>query len=254
MSGLSWDPSRYQSFSDERGRPGFDLLARVGVAPNTVWDLGCGTGDLTAALATRWPSAQVWGLDSSEEMLEEARRHSTVTWIHGDIAEWQPDTPVDFVFSNAALHWLDDHQDLFPRLMATVAPGGAFAVQMPRNFGEPSHVLLAETARSADWVGRVGHVVKEAPVGSASFYHDALGPMSSSVDIWETEYSHLLTGKDPVARWVRGTALLPYIEALGEAADDFIADYARRLRVAYPERSDGTTVFGFRRLFIVAQP
>src|SRR5262245_52613104 len=68
-----WDPAQYQRYSDERSRPFFELLARVGAtSPGYVADLGCGPGNLTAALAERWPDADVEGVDNSAEMLETA--------------------------------------------------------------------------------------------------------------------------------------------------------------------------------------
>ena len=85
----NWDPQQYQRFSDERSRPFFDLLNRV---PDddvrAVADLGCGTGNLTATLATRWPEAQIWGVDNSAEMLATAAKlppHPHLQFMLGDI-------------------------------------------------------------------------------------------------------------------------------------------------------------------------
>ena len=69
-----WDPGTYLRFGNERARPFFDLLSRVGADdPAFVADLGCGPGNLTAALAARWPGARVLGVDNSPEMIEAAR-------------------------------------------------------------------------------------------------------------------------------------------------------------------------------------
>jgi trans-aconitate 2-methyltransferase len=76
---------------------------------------------------------------------------------------------------------------------------------------------------------------------------------TSSLDIWETEYLHVLTGVDPVKEWVKGTWLRPLLDALDEAERPaFEERYAEMLRVPYPPRADGRTLFRFRRLFIVA--
>src|SRR5215471_11507764 len=70
MEAVMWDPGEYQRFAGERGRPFFDLLARVRASdPRFVADLGCGPGNLTAALASRWPGAEVVGVDNSAEMI-----------------------------------------------------------------------------------------------------------------------------------------------------------------------------------------
>ena len=169
------------------------------------------------------------------------------------MATWTPDAPFDLLFSNAALHWLPDHASLLPRLLGHLRPGGVLAVQMPRNFAAPSHTLLREVARVGPWADSLARHLADEPVAAPEWYHDLLAPLAAAVDIWQTEYLHVLDGDDPVLNWVRGTALRPVIDALTpEDRMRFEAEYARRLRWAYPTRPDGRTLFPFRRLFIVA--
>lgn len=240
-------------------RPGLDLMARIPqIDAKHIVDLGCGTGFLTARLSERWPGAEVTGFDASPEMLANAARdHAEADWPHlawrqGDIAGWRPSAPVELIYSNAALQWLEHHDTLFPRILGRLASGGVMAVQMPRNFDQPSHVLLREVARSGPWAGRI--VLRDEPVASTQAYFDLLAPHVSDLDIWETEYLHVLSGDHAVLDWVRGTALLPVFEALaGEERDSFLADYEARLDRAYPKRADGKTLFPFRRLFLIAR-
>ncbi len=250
----AWDPGRYRRFADHRLRPALDLIARIPpLNAEVVWDLGCGTGDATRRLAERWPNAAVYGLDSSAHMLAEARKIEGVTWLLGDIADWDPPSPIDGLFSNAACHWVGDHDSLFPRLLRTVRPGGVFAAQMPRNTAEPSHQVLYQTARSEKWTARVGHLADWEPVDEPSVYLDRLAGEASTIEIWETIYLHALSGDDPVANWTRGTSARRFLDALpADEAEDFFADYAGRLQAEYPSRSDGITLFPFRRLFILA--
>ena len=73
------------------------------------------------------------------------------------------------------------------------------------------------------------------------------------LDIWQTEYLQVLEGEDAVYRWVSATGLRPFVQALaGEDREAFIAAYKARLNAAYPRRADGTTLFPFQRLFVVA--
>ena len=250
----AWDAQQYLRFGDHRLRPGLELLARIPVeAPRTVWDLGCGTGNLTAFLRRRWPESRVIGLDNSTTMLAKAREIGGIDWREGDVAAWRPDAPVDVIFSNACLHWLPDHGALFGRLMGSVAPGGALAVQMPRNHAAPSHALMRETARAGPWVAALHDVQGIEEVADPAAYYAWLAPHAASVDVWETEYLQVLTGEDAVVEWVKATGLKPYLDALdGAMRPGFHAAYHERIAAAYPRRDDGTTLFAFRRLFIVA--
>ena len=147
----TWDPDRYLTYADERGRPFVELLARVGAtAPAEVVDLGCGPGNLTGLLAERWPEAHVVGLDSSPEMIEQARAlGQRVTYAVADLREWRPERPVDVLVSNATLQWVPGHLHRMRDLVEAVSAGGWFAFQVPGNFDEPSHTLRAEGTRSS---------------------------------------------------------------------------------------------------------
>jgi trans-aconitate 2-methyltransferase len=157
------------------------------------------------------------------------------------------------VFSNAALHWLDDHAGLFPRLVSGIAPGGVLAVQMPRNHGAPSHTEMVAAAETGPWRERLRPALRARPVAGPAVYHDILAPHVSRLDIWETEYLHALEGDNPVVEWTRGSALKPLLDRLEEPErSGFLAEYSARIARAYPPRPDGRTLFPFRRLFIVA--
>ena len=251
-----WNPAQYLKFAAPRFRPAMDLLARVGVeAPEAVFDLGCGAGNVTRLLAQRWPDARIVGVDDSPEMLTQAAREAPgIAWRCQSIATWTPEPAVDVIYSNAALHWLPDHQTLFPRLMRCLAPGGVLAVQMPRNFSEPSHALIRETVAVGRWRERLAPLMQPPPVAAPEYYYDLIAPLATELDLWETQYLHVLDGEDPVKEWTKGTWLKQFLDALDEGdRPAFEVDYAARLREAYPRRADGKTVFPFRRLFIVAR-
>lgn len=255
---MRWDPSQYGRFAGPRLQPGLDLLMRLSgvIDPADVRfavDLGCGTGELTELLAERFSSARTIGFDSSEEMLRKATAQAKrASFELADIASWSSPEPVDVLFSNAAYQWLPDHEALFPRLLGCVREGGVFAAQMPRNFAAASHRLMREVAALPRFNGRV--VFREEPVYPPERYYDLLAPLTSQLELWETEYLHVLEGEDPVFEWTKGTGLLPVFAALsGPDLDAFIAEYKERLRAAYPRRSDGKTLFPFRRIFLLAK-
>jgi trans-aconitate 2-methyltransferase len=250
-----WNPALYLKFGDYRTRPAMDLLAAVPLAsPSRVIDLGCGPGNSTSLLAARWPKADLTGLDSSPEMLATARASGVpAKWLLADLAAWRADASYDLIFSNATLQWLGDQESLLPRLMGFVSPGGVFAFQVPVNFDAPSHALMREVAADPRWKAKLTGV-REIEQGSPLRYFDILRPHAAGLDIWQTEYLHLLEGEDAAYNWVSATGLRPFVNALqGSEREDFIAIFKQKMREAYPRRADGTTLFPFQRLFMIAR-
>lgn len=252
---MAWDPAQYLKFAGSRLRPALDLLQRIDREnPATVYDLGAGAGNVTRLIAARWSEARIVGIDSSAEMLAKAAAENPqIEWQQADLATWRPDRPADVIYSNAALHWLDDHDKLLPGLLAGLAPQGVLAVQMPRNFAAPSHTSITETALSGSWRPVLEPLLRPSPVAEPAFYYDLLAPLVASLDIWETEYLQVLEGANPVKEWTKGTWLGPLLAALEEPERSrFEAAYGERVAAAYPPRGNGRTLFPFRRMFLIA--
>jgi trans-aconitate 2-methyltransferase len=252
----SWNPDLYLQFGNERTQPALDLVRRINlVAPRLIIDLGCGPGNSTALLHQRWPEADITGLDNSAEMLASAARdYPEWKWEQGDASTWTAEVPYDVVYSNAALHWVPNHEQVLPRLFRQVSPGGALAVQMPVHFQSPVHQLILEIARDPAWAHRLDKAVNAIWVGRPGFYYDLLQPQAAQLDLWETEYDHVLDGPKAIVDWIRGTGLRPFLEAL---ADDGQRARFQELLLegvtrAYPRQKDGRVLFPFRRLFVVA--
>lgn len=269
-SAFTWEPAKYVEFGDFRNRPFFDLTARMQPTdPRQVVDLGCGPGNLTATLARRWPAASVLGLDSSPAMVARALTLATfdavpsapsaalpapgLAFVQGEIAGWVPDEATDVVVSNAALQWVPGHRELMARWLAALRPGAWLGVQVPGNFGAPSHVLMRELAASPKWRKQLDGVLRhEDAVAEPGQYHELLLRGGARADVWETTYNQLLQGDNPVLEWVRGTGLRPVLAALGADSGAFEQEYSAQLEQAYPSTDLGT-LFPFRRIFMVGE-
>ena len=253
---MTWNPQQYLKFGGERLRPAHDLLARIAIErPRHIVDLGCGTGTVTALLRAHWPEAQIVGVDNSESMLKRARSAlPDVEWEFADLARWAPATPPDLLVSNAALHWLDDHETLFPRLLSHLRPDGVLAVQMPAQHLAPSHQLGYALAESARWRDSLRDLVRRRPILDPHEYYSLLRPRVSSLDMWFTEYVQVLTGDNPVAEFTKGSFVGAWLSALPDGdAREFESDYRQQIASAYPARDDGATLFPFRRFFLIAK-
>jgi trans-aconitate 2-methyltransferase len=256
MVAKAWSPTQYLKFEDERSRPARDLLAQVPLADaRRVVDIGCGPGNSTELLVERFPGAEVIGVDSSAEMLAAARKRlPQVRFIESDIVTWKPDGQVELLYANAVFQWVPDHLGVLERLLGTLSPGGVLALQVPDNFDEPSHRLMAEVAAAGPWSVKLGKAaLARDAIPAADTYYDRLKPMAERVDIWRTVYHHPLNGPAAIVEMIRSTGLRPYLAPLdaGEQAA-YLHEYEERVAQAYRPLVDGRVLYRFPRLFIVA--
>ncbi len=252
---MSWDPSLYLQFADERSRPFVDLVARVTGEPHMIVDLGCGPGHLTAVLRARWPDADIHGVDLSAEMIDRATSENCdakAAYQLGDVAEWTPEGTVDAIVANALFQWVPDQLAVIERLSDYIAPGGTFALQVPNNFAGASHALLHQISSRGPYASHT-HGLHAARRMRPEAYLDLFSRLGFETDVWETTYLHVLHGEDPVFDWISGTGARPILQALPDGLrEDFIDEYKAALREAYPRTVHGT-VLPFARVFAVAR-
>lgn len=249
---MPWDSVQYYKFKDERFAPFGDLFALIKVRDDmSVVDIGCGTGELTRRLADRLPGSSVLGIDNSPQMLQraETQRRPGLAFVAGDVATL--DGKWDLVFSHAAIHWLDNHWELIPRLMTLVSPGGQIALQVPSNHRHPSHTLIIETAREEPFCAALGGWVRRSPVLEIDRYAELLHLSGGTeITVFEKVYTHLLADADALVEWTSGTTLVPYLERLPqELHAGFLDSYSKKLHALWPQ---GPLFYPFRRIIMAA--
>jgi trans-aconitate 2-methyltransferase len=250
LAGPDWSARQYLKFEDERTRPPRDLLAQVPLrSARRVADLGCGPGNSTELLIERFPEAHVVGIDSSLNMLRQAReRLPRCAFVHGDLSTWMPEPDTDLLFGNAVFHWVPDHPRVLARLLGSLPSGGVLAVQMPDNTKEPALMLMEQVATS---------LAQPSPARSdlprPESYYDLLRPLCRHVDIWHTHYNHIIEDHQGVVEWFKGSGMRPFLAPLSEASrKTFLAKYSEEIRRAYRACLDGKVLLRFPRLFMVA--
>ena len=255
----AWNPEQYDRFKVERSQPFWDLAGLLGDVPpgSRLVDLGCGTGELTAALAARLRVAEALGIDFAAAMLAEAGAHTsaTVRFERGELASFDDTGAWDVVFSNAALQWVPDHVGVLGRWTAALRPDGVLAVQVPANSDHPSHTVAAEMAerepfRSAFAAGPppdpvAGHVL------TPERYCEVLVRLGlRDVHVRLQVYPHVLGRTADIVEWVKGTTLNRYRAALpAPLYDEFVDSY----RAALLDRLGGDRspcLYPFKRILM----
>lgn len=256
MSGAGWNPEQYHRFQRERRQPFDDLIAMVeGVPGPRVVDLGCGTGELTREVHESLAASETVGIDSSPEMLSKApaSERPGLRFERGDLGAFAADAPFDIVFSNAAIHWVDDHAALLARLAGLLAPGGQLAIQVPANHDHPSHTAAAAVAAEEPFATALGGHIRRSPVLAPEQYAAILHRLGFAQQrVFLRVYAHLLPERADVIEWVKGTTLTDYQKRLPPAVyAEFLARYRERL---LPELEDTRPFFfAFKRVLMWAR-
>ena len=228
-----WNPQQYEKFRNERQQPFLDLLAMVRPqADMRIADLGCGTGEPAQILHRHLHARETIGFDNSDAMLKRAESFAGdgLRFEKCNIEDFAATTAYgtfDLIFSNAALHWVSNHQDLFAGLASKLNDGGQVAVQVPANTHHLSHTVAAEIANESPFVEAMSGYERDNPVLKpeeyATIFHK-LGFTEQSVRL--QVYCHLLESKEEVIEWVKGTRLTDYQKRMPEELyPQFLARY-----------------------------
>lgn len=249
-----WNSELYLKFKAQRTQPAIDLAARISGSPKRIIDLGCGPANSTLVLKERFPDAKITGADSSDAMLETARKNAPELDfikldISGDLSQFRGS--FDLVFSNACFQWIDNHKKLLPSVFDMPDIGGTLAVQIPMNYNEPIHRIIGEVSGREKW--------KKCPKRifgtlTQSEYFDILSGLTSDFELWETTYYHRMPNVPAILEWYKSTGLRPYLNALSEAEQsEFIGEIAEELYRQYPAQENGEIIFKFPRFFFIAK-
>lgn len=249
-----WDSKQYTKFEKERTQPSIDLINRIDIQPDSMLDIGCGPGNSTNQLAMRFPAAKLLGVDSSENMLERARKtYPEMAFKRCTVPEGLTEFEnFDLIFSNACLQWIPNHETLLPKLMDKLTPGGILAVQVPLTQEAVFYKLLHELVSSEKWqkLNMIHNFHNPAP----NVEYDILSGCSAKIDMWQTTYYHIVPDHRAVIDWYKGSGLKPYLDMLSDSEKQIFQDELIELiRKNLPVQADGTVILKMPRLFFIAR-
>ena len=251
---MTWDPKKYNEFKEERSKPFDDLTSHIIDKPNLkVVDLGCGTGELTKKLSQKLTNPFVLGIDNSAEMLAKAPKQENLEFKEKTILEQIDDeTKWDLIFSNAALQWIDNHNELFPKIISSINPGGQLAVQMPQQNENILNKILLQLVQEEPFASYLKNWTRPSPVLTLDEYAKILFENGgTNLVIYEKVYPLISNQKDDFFDFISGSALTVYQERLKE--EEFTAlttEFKKRINAYFPLVP---SIYAFRRLIIYAK-
>lgn len=252
-----WSPELYLKFDKERIQPSIDLVSKIAFdSPKKIIDIGCGPGNSTQVLVSKWPSAEIIGIDNSPAMIEKARmEYPQQKWELLDAGKDRIDGRFDIVFSNATIQWIPDHSGLLKKFNSMLSDDGLVAVQMPLFWDMPLGKTISQISKEDKWRMMTEGVADLFTIHNTAFYYDHLSELFRSVNIWETSYIHILDSHLSILEMIRSTGLKPFLDRLTDDLDrkTFENSVLNEIKKNYPVSKNGKVLFPFKRLFFIAK-
>ncbi|HEX2919600.1 MAG TPA: methyltransferase domain-containing protein [Bacteroidales bacterium] len=257
MKKNDWNPAQYLKFDKERLQPSIDLVARIDyIDPAKIIDIGCGPGNSTQVLLNRWPGSKIVGADNSQAMIKRAKEdYPEQKWILFDAGIDLIDDKFDIVFSNATIQWIPDHGSLIQRFSEMLIDNGVLAVQLPLFFEMPLGRSISVISKNGKWSAATNDVDNLFTINDQSFYYDNLARYFRKIDIWTTDYYHVMDSQSSILAMIRSTGLKPYLERISDDNDkkSFEDHVMNGIKNDYPLQANGKVLFPFKRLFFIAK-
>lgn len=251
---FNWNSEQYIKFKQERTQPSIDLINRLNINPISVLDIGCGPGNSTEQLYRRFTTAEILGIDSSEDMLKKAAADYPYIKFKKCIIPDELDKigSYDLIFSNACLHWIPNHEVLLPRLMNKLNKNGILAVQMPLIQKAPFYRILDEHLQEKHW--SMLKNIENFHSLSPNETYNILTKASKEITMWQTTYYHTVQSHNEIIDWYKGSGLRPYLERLSNSEQVYFnCELLEKLKKAFAIQADNKIILKMPRLFFIAE-
>jgi len=222
MHRYQWNAEDYRQNSAAQQQWAQELIAKLNLTgTEIVLDVGCGDGKVTAEIASHLLDGQVVGIDNSEAMIALANREyspkpiSNLSFQQMDARELKFSAQFDVVFSNAVLHWIDDHRPVLSGMFHSLKPGGKILLQMGAQNGLPEFMLaLNEVMALPQWADYFAGFSCPYGFKSIADYQKWLPATGFQINRLELIEKHAVhSDVEAFKGWIR-TTWLPYTERL----------------------------------------
>ncbi|MDH6366641.1 MULTISPECIES: methyltransferase domain-containing protein [unclassified Breznakia] len=251
-----WSSEQYLCYHKERTQPSIDLVSRLpeeGML--TILDIGCGPGNSTNQLYQKYPNAHIIGIDSSEDMIDKARKdYPHLNFQQVDVTKdlYTLNETFDLIFSNACLQWVPNNEKVLQELFHMLNKNGVLAVQVPINQEAPIQRIIHDVVHESKWKDTF-HTKRIFYQLTPEAYVDVLARLTDSFDVWTTVYYHRLPSHKDILEWYKGSGLRPYYQQLDEHNKIvFEQEIYNRIIESYPVSENGEVLFPFLRCFFTA--
>ncbi|QEH41812.1 methyltransferase domain-containing protein [Chitinophaga sp. XS-30] len=251
---MPWDPDIYNKFKEKRYEPFYDMISHIDAKPDMhVLDLGCGTGELTKIIADRFQATRVTGIDTSAEMLAKAPQQENIIFAQRSVEEQlQLPDQWDIIVANASLQWVNDHSDLFPKIITKLSPEGQLAVQMPSQKENLLNQILYELVHEAPYYEVLKGSIRRSPMLSLDDYTALMfSNGAKEAIVYQKVYPIIAQSVETLYEFISGSALVPYMEKLqGPLQSAFTKAFKARIAAHF---TSAPMVYAFKRVIIVAR-
>lgn len=244
---------KYRQASTHQQEWGKTLIESLALrGDERILDMGCGDGRLTAMLADHVPHGHVIGIDASPGMLAEAQQleRPNLTFLLLDINNITFRDEFNVIFSNAALHWVHDHDRLLTNVYQALMKGGIARFNFA---GEGNCGSLIRVIREVMVLPqfRPAFIDLQWPwyMPSVEAYRQlAMGLSFIRLEVWEENADRFFPDADAMIRWIDQPSLVPFLSGMLEHVRQVFRDMVVERMVTATRQPDGRCFETFRRI------
>jgi len=256
--GYPFDGKKYEKSSQCQREWGTKLAEELHLrGDESILDLGCGNGVITRELAERVLYGTVVGIDSSLSMLAAAKAHKTqnMKLLLLDITEMEFETEFDVVFSNAALHWVLDHEKLLKNIYGALKPNGFLRVQFASDGNAPTFIaVVREVMELPEWVAYFKSFTWPWYMAKPVEYEKLLSSTEfRNYRVWGENKDRYFPDEESMIGWIEEPSLIPFLAVLPEDLKKPFRDAVVERMIERTKQRDGTYFEIFRRINVYAE-